>query len=100
MAKRRERRADPCQTSKTRVRARLDIRTERLAHTRMYVASRQGARSASEMQSCWLDKTVDLTLRFDRRRVFLCWNWNQTCRTNSIVNCTVLIFSAISSELI
>ena len=37
-----------CQTSKTRVRARLDIRTERLA---------QGARSASEieMQSCWLD---------------------------------------------
>ena len=43
-----------CQTSKTRVRARLDIRTERLAHT--HVASRQGARSASEMQSCWLDK--------------------------------------------
>ena len=44
-----------CQTSKTRVRARLDIRTERLADT-PYVASRQGARSASEMQSCWLDK--------------------------------------------
>ena len=45
---------NPCQTSKTRVRAQLDIRTERLAHT--HVVSRQGARSASEMQSCWLDK--------------------------------------------
>ena len=42
-----------CQTSKTRVRARLDIRTERLAHT-----SHQGARSASEMQSCWLDNSL------------------------------------------
>ena len=44
-----------CQTSKTRVRARLEIRTGRLAHT----ASRQGARSASEMQSCWLDKVLE-----------------------------------------
>ena len=35
-----------CQTSKTRVRARLDIWTERLAQI---VASRRGARSASEM---------------------------------------------------
>ena len=48
-----------CQTSKTRVRARLEIRTGRLAHT----ASRQGARSASEMQSCWLDKEVDKVTR-------------------------------------
>ena len=56
-----------CQTSKTRVRARLKIRTRRLAHTASvahtasshslaHTASRQGARSASEMQSCWLDK--------------------------------------------
>ena len=35
-----------CQTSKTRERVRLEIRTERLA--------RQGAGSASEMQSCVL----------------------------------------------
>ena len=26
------------------------------SHTRTYVASRKGARSASGMQSCWLDK--------------------------------------------
>ena len=41
-------RCEFCQTSITRVRARLEIRTERLAF-------RQGARSASEMQYCWLD---------------------------------------------
>ena len=58
-----------CQTSKTRVRARLDFRTERLALVKPVrpacarleirtgrLASRQGARSASKMQSCWLDK--------------------------------------------
>ena len=42
-----------CQTSKTRMRAQLDIRTERLAHT----SGRAGARSASEMQSYWLEKS-------------------------------------------
>ena len=45
------------------MRARLDIRTERLADTR--VASRQGARSASEMQSCWLDKEQDAAKIFN-----------------------------------
>ena len=36
------------------MRARLDIRTERLAHT---CSVPSGARSASEMQSCWLDNS-------------------------------------------
>ena len=40
-----------CQTIETRVRARLDIRTEHLA---------QGARSASEVLSCWRDKVRSL----------------------------------------
>ena len=38
----------------TRMCARLEIRTGRLAF-------RKGARSASEMQSCWLDNIVKLT---------------------------------------
>ena len=58
---------DTCQASMTRMCARLKIRTGRLAHT--YVASRKGARSASEMQFCWLDKrdlTGDARLEFLR----------------------------------
>ena len=43
--------------------ARLEIRTGRLAHTRMCVASRR-ARSASEMQSCWLDNATFIYIIF------------------------------------
>ena len=49
-----------CQASMTRMCARLEIRTGRLGQVASdrspRVASRKGARSASEMQSCWLDK--------------------------------------------
>ena len=41
----------------TRMCARLEIRTGRLGQ----VASRKGARSASEMQSCWLVKDINFT---------------------------------------
>ena len=47
----------PSQASMTRMSARLEIRIGRLA-----VASREGARSASEMQSCWLDKLMPCSL--------------------------------------
>ena len=59
--------ARSCQTSKTRVRAAGNSDRTPRSHAHMtprshhrtprsHVASRQGARSASEMQSCWLDK--------------------------------------------
>ena len=63
-------RATLCQASMTRMCAWLEIRTGRLAHTRMYVASRKGARSASEMQFCWLDRaTLEPGLKLNKKLI-------------------------------